>query len=70
MKIIDFLFIKFIKIDILSKKMKKGLIISVIVAVIIIGIVFFIFNSNQNTSENIEIGKETFGEVINQVILD
>ena len=70
MKIIDFLFIKFIKIDILSKKMKKGLIISVIVAVIVIGLTFLLFSPKQNTSENIEIGKETFGEVINQVILD
>ena len=70
MEILDFLFIKFIKIDILSKKMKKGLIISVIVAVIVIGLAFLLFSPKQNTSENTEIGKETFGEVINQVILD
>ena len=50
--------------------MKRGLIVSVIVAVIIIGIVFILFSSKQNTSENTEIGKEEFGEVINQVILD
>lgn len=66
----EFSFHKVYKKDMLSEKMKRSLIVYAIVAVIVIGIVFLLFSSKQNTSEDTEIEKEEFGKVISQVILD